>query len=615
MIFFKSIYNFFNKNIVEDFNKIYAEKKAAIDTFFDRSSIFSDDKCIINGDFKKQINDCVTLIKHLFKNHKHGVFTFKEKKYLVQNIDYISKLYNLYCIQKIEFESFNKLQKLCPNAVNLYCKNNSIPAERRQLYREHILSHSADLRKLEPILVEQIQHEQLMSTFKNEIEENFLRNLYYKQYFVNITTDNEKKKILSSLEKLDYYCCYNEIILKQPVLNYFLSEFCKEYHIDEKDYQQCCEKLNLLRTFAFEQLEIRYNNIERKYKKDVELFRKKSLNKEIMPKIQLLNLFQPSLSSQNLIRLKRDVEKNERENNEQPKLEQERLNKLFCIQREYIIKANHQIREEFEKIFRFDSNKPCINNKNEIDVLLDRKENEQAKLEEGKKRREEERKRIIVRNLTACVSNWNTPVCSHVKYFSLYYYYPTNCDWEANNAEWNVRNIIWNFKASPNKPTNAFTIMRDHQEAVNKIIPDLVKLFNHTFGNSLSQLTLVCIPSSKAAVTERRYKDFSEKLCKITNMDNAYNFIHVTADGEAKHLGGNKTAQLSFDNNYFNGRNIVLFDDVITYGNSIEILKRKLEQMGAYVVCAVTIGETMHKRLFINPIDMLLLLSNKNKKG
>ncbi len=843
MIFFNSICEFFNKDIVQEFDKIYAENKTAIDSFFDGGSIFCDDKCIINFDFKKQISDSVTLIKSLFRNHKSGVFKYKEKKYLVQNIDNITKLYNSFCSQKTEFELFNILHKECPNAINQYCKNNSIIADRIQLYRKDLLSHSEDLRKLEPILVEQIQHEQLMVTFKIEVEGNSLRNLYYKQYFVNFTTDNEKRRILSSLEELDYYCSYNEIILKQPVLNYFLSKFCKVNSIDKEDYQACCEKLNLLRTFAFEQLDIKYNNIERNFKDGVELYREIALNKQIMPIFETEHYFKTPVSC-HFIRLKRELEEKELERKEQDKLEQERNNKLSCIMDQDIIREYQFIQEDYKRILSLYPNGYSIykKNKNEIDILFyrqqvikdeeyikaiedfilwqnaqssytvksrscnpdgvgcykyripfklkhnigfpvdgeyivwehfnnafyynndvqlpeqyqyltnnvtlsqqivnrkryyydslydkvfdfiktlerstekltivwgnsgvddsktlnnyhftylrrllseqqisnvsvddlplaelsrnilvvelrtenshlietcekiienlynikplityfslnkayDKEEVESlieayhknvAKKEEEKRRREEqirkqnekakleeERKHIEVRNLMACVSNWNTSSYSSVKYFSLYYYYPTTCNWDADNAEWDVRNIIWNFKANPNKPTDAFSVMSAHRKAVIKIMPDLGKLFNQTFGNYLSLLTLVCIPSSKAAVTERRYKDFSEELCKITNMDNAYNFIHVICDGEAKHLGGTKAAQLIIDNNYFTGRYVVLFDDVITSGRSIEIFKRKLEQIGAYVVCAVSIGETRHERQGKNPIDML----------
>lgn len=222
-----------------------------------------------------------------------------------------------------------------------------------------------------------------------------------------------------------------------------------------------------------------------------------------------------------------------------------------------------------------------------------------------RRRREEEEKRREISNLKSCVSNWLQPNRSTANCFSLYNYYPTTCDWNASEEEWDIRRLIWDFKANPNKPQSEYEIQERHEQALSRLLPNLEKVINHYFGNKKTKLTLVCIPSSKRIVTERRYKDLAQKLCSITGMSNGYAYVSVTNDGQAKHLGGTSEAEFSIDSNYFKDRYVLLFDDVITTGKSMELFKRILESVGAIVIGGLSIGKTKHERQFSNPIDLL----------
>ena len=212
-------------------------------------------------------------------------------------------------------------------------------------------------------------------------------------------------------------------------------------------------------------------------------------------------------------------------------------------------------------------------------------EEENLRLEKERKQRDLENKRkkdiAVLRN---CVKNWNTPTRSSLKCFSMFYYYPTTCDWEANEDEWEVRNMIWNFKANPHKSLPIHQVMTLHHNACTKIVNYMNECLDNFFEDYVNQLTLVCIPSSQKIITERRYKDFSEMIYDKTGMSNGYNYIHVVQDGEAKHIGGTKQASYSFDEDFFKGKNILLFDDVITSGASMENFKQRLEGLGATVM-------------------------------
>jgi len=245
-----------------------------------------------------------------------------------------------------------------------------------------------------------------------------------------------------------------------------------------------------------------------------------------------------------------------------------------------------------------------INSKSEIkskDNELERIE--RKRLEDERKRQEAIRKQQEIRDIKSCVSSWPQPRRSSIEYFSLYNYYPTTCDWDASESEWDVRNLIWDFKANPNRPQSEYEIRTRHEQALNRVLPKLVKVINHYFGSKKSKLTLVCIPSSKRIVTERRYKDLAQKLCSATGMSNGYDNVSVTSDGEAKHLGGTSSAEFGIDSNYFKDRYVLLFDDVITSGSSMERFKRLLESVGATVIGGLSIGKTKHERQPLNPID------------
>ena len=53
----------------------------------------------------------------------------------------------------------------------------------------------------------------------------------------------------------------------------------------------------------------------------------------------------------------------------------------------------------------------------------------------------------------------------------------------------------------------------------------------------------------------------------------------------------------------FKDKYVILFDDVITSGRSMENFKRLLEGSGAKVIAGLSIGKTRHEREFSQPID------------
>lgn len=204
------------------------------------------------------------------------------------------------------------------------------------------------------------------------------------------------------------------------------------------------------------------------------------------------------------------------------------------------------------------------------------------------KRRENEKEEL--RCITEQVKNWGDLFI--LKYSYKYNYYPTTCTFKVTDNEWLIRKLIWNFKNDPEQKTTEY----DHKLAMNKVIKELEYKLRKDFGDNISKLTLVCIPASTKIKNEARYKEFSNIICEKLNMTNAYPFITLSEDRIAKHLGGSGINHLIFDEPFFKRKKIILFDDVVTKGKSMLDFYKKMNSLGANVICALSIGKTKHER-------------------
>ena len=257
---------------------------------------------------------------------------------------------------------------------------------------------------------------------------------------------------------------------------------------------------------------------------------------------------------------------------------------------------NNELRNLCKKIITYDKKShPVITyisllkafDKDEMTSLIDKEDKRQAQI------KEEKEKEKGIKNLLEAVSSWDTLVGGlHFSY--LFYYYPTTCDFEATEEEWANRWIVWDFKNTPGK-----TSVSDHQKALDKAIPMLKDKLLTTFeADSLKYLTLVCIPASSQLKTHARYEEFSNRICGELGLLNAFPHISVVSEKEERRAGGTSidTNKLSFDEEFFKGKYVLLFDDVITRGDSMRTFKRKMESLGAIVVGGLSLGKTKHER-------------------
>lgn len=217
-------------------------------------------------------------------------------------------------------------------------------------------------------------------------------------------------------------------------------------------------------------------------------------------------------------------------------------------------------------------------------------EKKKKREEEERKRREEYEKREKIRRMKACVCDWHITRYGFYHAY-LYEYLKTTAPREADEYEWDIRHLIWAFKNDPDKQDKKYS----YRAALNEIVPKYERKLRDTFGSLLSDMTLVCLPASSSEKNSRRWQEFSKKVCSDLDMWNAYDYIHIEQEAVPKHLGGDGKAVLSFNQFFFNGKYVILCDDIKTTGSSLQRMKHKLESMGATVICSLTIGITIHE--------------------
>ena len=177
--------------------------------------------------------------------------------------------------------------------------------------------------------------------------------------------------------------------------------------------------------------------------------------------------------------------------------------------------------------------------------------------------------------LKSSVSGWDT--VRGIPHYFFYYYYPTRFTTVSADSQ-EARKLVYNFK-------DGYLHNRVKDLVVSKI--------RNTFDPTcISKLCFVCIPASTRAVHQSRYKEFSQEVAQALGMSNAYDHITITREKTPSHLGGTNVAEYSYDSSFFNGKLVVLFDDIVTRGDSLSSMKQELERLGASVICAISIGRT-----------------------
>ena len=184
----------------------------------------------------------------------------------------------------------------------------------------------------------------------------------------------------------------------------------------------------------------------------------------------------------------------------------------------------------------------------------------------------------VFKRIKESVSLWRLKV-KGIPYYFFYHYYPTRFT-DISNASRNVRGLIYDFKDG-----------KRHGNVVNILSQKLRSTFNK---EDFKHLCFVCIPASTKSKNDARYESFSNDLCYELGMMNGFKHIRVIEDKISVREGGSFVSSnlYDIDTDFFRDKNVILFDDVVTRGRSMQVFKELLENNGATVICALSIGRT-----------------------
>lgn len=168
--------------------------------------------------------------------------------------------------------------------------------------------------------------------------------------------------------------------------------------------------------------------------------------------------------------------------------------------------------------------------------------------------------------------------------YTAFEYLPTR--YKANAEQWKVREFIWAFKDGKEWARNG---------AANIVASQIMK----KYGNEIGDVIFACVPASSQQKNINRYMLFSELVCNSTGMKNAFDHITIEHDRLALHetergKGIHEVSVLSFDKEFFKGKRVFIFDDIITRGFSYARFANHLESLGACVLGGIFLAKTIN---------------------
>lgn len=166
---------------------------------------------------------------------------------------------------------------------------------------------------------------------------------------------------------------------------------------------------------------------------------------------------------------------------------------------------------------------------------------------------------------------------------AVFNYVPTR--YKADDAEWAIRKFIWSFKDG-------------NEEVCAKAVSVVVEAITANYGD-VNNVVFSCIPASSQEKTDKRYKKFTEEVCNATGMVNAYDKIKVEGNRLAIHEFKSKkrvqnTSVIKLTKKFFAGKEVIVFDDIITRGRSFNAFADAIEEMGATVKGGLFLAQTIN---------------------
>ncbi len=171
-----------------------------------------------------------------------------------------------------------------------------------------------------------------------------------------------------------------------------------------------------------------------------------------------------------------------------------------------------------------------------------------------------------------------------MKTASFYSYLPKRYTTDDVQTE-RIRRFIYSFK-------------RGDRHAVDFAVNIVSECLNKWYGASNQDYVLVCVPAATSAKYNRRFKRFAEEVSKRTGIQNGTEHVNIFGMREAKHNNAAHIVSESYgyhvstDPDFFAGKNVILFDDLITTGATAEEFAEELAAVDANVIGGLFLART-----------------------
>ena len=121
-------------------------------------------------------------------------------------------------------------------------------------------------------------------------------------------------------------------------------------------------------------------------------------------------------------------------------------------------------------------------------------------------------------------------------------------------------------------------------------------------GMDLHEATVVCIPARTRYSNVRRWKRFSDLLCRATGATDGFPHVHVSGSRTRVHITGDHSVcqnikhYVDIEHEFFRGRTVIVIDDICTTGQTSLTFVEALRNAGATVPVVICLAKTQPYR-------------------
>ena len=173
-------------------------------------------------------------------------------------------------------------------------------------------------------------------------------------------------------------------------------------------------------------------------------------------------------------------------------------------------------------------------------------------------------------------------IIEDIPLISLFQYVPKRVDDTNDTERKHNREALWHFKDG------------EDDDIMWAVVDSFAKVIRKMLGNDTHNVVLAFIPASDLATTNRRWGILSSIMADEIGCINGYEHMRPKRDSVPRHYIGGRGVprELDVDEDYFDGKRVVLIDDLVNTGRTFKNAVETLRGAGADVILGLTVATT-----------------------